>query len=430
MSETINIPLSNLVIDTENPRLSKPNVGQREAMRELAEDQQSKLLKLAEHIVDFGQNLSELPIVMATEDKLRYIVLEGNRRLTAIRALENPDFLSGAVFPSVLNGFRKLSPRYEENPIEEINCLLVKDREEARPWIELRHTGENEGAGIVRWDADESGRYRARTRSLEPHLQALEWLGKRGLLSEQTRKDVPTASLRRVLSTPVVREKLGIDIKKRTLHILGNESKVAKALMWVVNELASGRTKTENIYKKEDREEFAGRIPSPVSPTLPSAKPVAQKTARRAVAKPARPRDKLIPRDCVLNVSDPRIKQIEQELRALSIDSYTNAVSVLFRVFVELSCDDFISRNRIATNDMTKLGTKLSLVAEDLKNHKKLTAQQVKPVRRAATKDSFLAPSITLMHGYVHNQYIFPAPGDLRAYWDSLQPFLVAIWVT
>jgi hypothetical protein len=435
MAEPLVIPLSNLLIDVENPRLSTPNVGQREALRELAQDQQGKLVKLAQHIVNNGPNQSDLPIVMPFDDR-RYVVLEGNRRLAALRGLENPDSMVGALTQPLVTTLRRLSADYQQNPVESLNCLVVRDREEARPWIELRHTGENEGAGIVGWNANQTGRFRARTRTLEPHLQALDFLEAQGVLTPENRRKVPTASFKRLMSSPVLRGKVGVDVKDKQLQILGNERKVAKALLHVVNDLASGKVKTEHIYTKDDREKYANSLPSSVvvTPAAKGGRPAATKgttpaTPPRAPAvRLPRQRDKLIPRDCAMNIADPRIRRIEAELRNLSLEDYTNAVSVLFRVFIELSADAYIARIPLSTGVMANLATKIQDVANDLVARGQLTHEQARPVRRAAVRDSFLAPSITLLHGYVHNPHIFPAPGDLRAHWDSLQPFFIAIW--
>lgn len=92
MPESIAIKPADLLIDEENPRISQPNVGQHKAQQALAKHQERKLQILAKDIVQWGMDPSNMPIVMPFEDDLnRFVVLEGNRRLTALRALENPE---------------------------------------------------------------------------------------------------------------------------------------------------------------------------------------------------------------------------------------------------------------------------------------------------------------------------------------------------
>lgn len=440
MAEVLSLLPSNLLIDAENPRLPQPNEGQREALRAMASHQQKKLVTLAKDIIEYGLNPSDLPIVMPANDDLkRYFVLEGNRRLVALRALENPDVLVGALDATNLTELRKLSKKYQASPIDLVTCLSVKDKEEAQHWITLRHTGQNEGAGIVPWGSDEAGRFRARSGSKEIHTQALDFLEGRGNLTPSQRSEVPAATFKRLLGTPEVREKVGLDLEDGHLQVVGDEAKVAKALSFIVDALKSKKLKTKDIYSQEQRVAWAEKLPKSIvvkaqkkaGRSVTGSKKAGASTPAKSKNKkntPVRPRDYLIPRNCVLSISDARISKIEEELRSLSLDNHTNAVSVLCRVFLELSADAYIASKTVAATENDVLAKKFSAVADDLVARQKLTKQQAAPVRRACQKDSFLAPSISLMHQYVHNRHLFPAAGDLRAHWDSLQPFVVAMW--
>lgn len=439
MSETIQISPVDLLIDEQNPRISQPNAGQHKALQSLAALLQKKLQKLADHIVDNGINPADLPIVMPVKDDLkRYVVLEGNRRLAALRSLENPESVSGSVSPGVLTALRKLSRTYQSNPIEHISCVVMKDREEARPWIELRHTGENEGAGVVPWGHEESGRFRSRSGVFPIQTQALNFLEARGDLTLDARQRIPVTSLKRLIDTPEVRAKMGLEVEGGKLSMLASEKHVAKALMYVVNRLSTGKTKVTDIYTKDQRVDFANKLPADVVVThtlksgngVPISGGAGGKTAKSkssGAPKLGKKRDRLIPRDCTLNVTDVRVRQIEGELRRLSLSDYTNAVSIMFRVFIELSADCHIATAGLSTKD-EKLSTKLLAVTKDLISKNKLTAAQSAPVRQQCHKDSFLAPSTALMNEYVHNRFIIPAAGDLRTYWDNLQPFITAVW--
>lgn len=436
MPETITVAPSNLIIDTENPRIPRPNSAQNEAQRMLAENQKGKLLVLARDIVNWGLNPGDLPFVIPLKgDKNRYVVIEGNRRLTALRALENPDSFRGALDDKTIKALRVLSNKYLEDPIDWIDCIAFKDKTEARHWIELKHLGPCGGAGTVEWAPDEKGRYNERGDDIA--VQSLNFLEEHGHLAAERRAQVPVTTLRRLLNTPEIRSRIGIDREGSQLQVLGPPQKVAKALLHVIGDITKSNNKRKKVGEfltKKQREDYANSLPSSVivkpsknGPAL--AKPKAASAPKKAIPKkPSHKRDRLIPRDCVLAITGPRVRDIEIELRDLSLQNHPNAISVLFRVFMELSIDSQIKILKLSVTPHHKLRDKIQAIVKELIARKRLTVQESRPVLRACQKGSFLAPSIDLLHDYIHNENVFPSPGELRAHWSSLQAFFIAMW--
>ena len=436
----LDIPVANLVADSRNPRIAPTNEGNRETLRALAKIQGRKLQFLADDIKEHGLNPSELTVVMPLgDDANRYVVLDGNRRLTALLALENPEFLVDVVPSGTVTAIRRLSKEYQKSPIHDVPCVVFKDRIEANHWIELRHTGERSGAGQVHWGSDESDRFQMLVVGRHPNLatQALNFLESRGLVTPEQRTKAPS-TLTRTLSSREVRSKMGLEHSNKVLKAVGDPDGVAKALAYVVTEIAEGRLGVRNLYTKEQRTEFAETLPVEIVVAHTAKRGAgialddvpANKNGPRKARAPRQPKplDILIPHDCVLHVTIPRIRNIEGELRRLSLSGTPNAVAVLFRVFIELSVDEYITREGLQLSPDSHLRSKLQHVADDLSEHGKISSAEAGPVRRAATKDSFLSPSVTVMNHWIHNQHMFPTGSDLRSFWDGLQPFVTAVW--
>jgi hypothetical protein len=438
VADTLRLRPADLLVDPENPRLAKPNQGQHDTLKALWASDPDKLLALAADITEQGRlDPTNRLLVMPFNDNGRpcHLVLEGNRRLAAIKGLESPDMLQGAIPEGKLKELRQYGQVYQQQPIDEIDCVKVDKREDAYHWLELRHTGENDGAGIYKWGSQERENFLVRSGKAsrhKPHMQLLNFLERSKVLTAERRADVPATTLERMIDHPGIREKLGLETVGGELRLRGAEDKVAKAAMAVVDLLIDQKIKVKDVMHKKDRDAFAESLPA-VKAVRPAGKGIAADKAVVGTAKQARtkkvaaPRDRLIPPDCVMKTTG-RIALIENELRKLSLDQYSNAVAVLLRVFVELTVDDYIERNQLATKDDGNLRYKMEQVNKDLVGKKKLSQQQSRAVSAAISGNLVLAPSVTTMNGYVHNKHLHAGPADLRAAWDNLQSFATACW--
>lgn len=129
------LTLEQLTLDTINPRFVDEQDGQEQTIKHLFDT--AKIIELATNILKQGYFENEVPIVLAQNQK--YIVLEGNRRVCCLKALNNPHLTP----TKYTNKISQLLTRYEleaQNLPKSIRVLVVNTREEAAPHIARLHT--------------------------------------------------------------------------------------------------------------------------------------------------------------------------------------------------------------------------------------------------------------------------------------------------
>lgn len=449
MSE-IQLKIEDLVLDHDNPRITRAE-GQRQTLQKVVKEQKSKLVRLAESIVEHGLSpIERLMVMQVSEKPKRYIALEGNRRIATLKLLSNPAVMTGLEMPDGMQrAIEQLAKVFEPNRVEPIKCYEMPSREAGRYWIELRHNGEDEGRGVVGWKPIVAARYRKK----EPAIQAFEMVLEHGGFSEdeaeQLRNGFSLTTLRRLMESKDVREQIGLTVKDGQLLTTLPGAEVIKPLKKMVRDIADKKVGSRAFNKtgqmvdyvrgfgKADKPDLGKRVAERPIEGIAKAefgKGKAKSFPARKVHAPTE-RKSVVPKSCVLNVTDNRIAEIYYELRTLKLGEARNAISVLLRVFLELSVDQFCDKHGISLKAKAHSGgreywktldTKLAEVIEALvtmgvpKNH------FVAISRSLSVKTSPMY--IELFHLYVHDRFATPSPGDLTAAWDHAQPLFEKIW--
>lgn len=434
------ILLSSLLLDLENPRHDILG-NQREAYRFMLDDQGDKLINLANDIIQEGLNPSELPIVVPYEkDGTKFVVLEGNRRISALRILLDPKLSETTSNKTLITQFKKLSKDADGKIPSKLRCVVFKDRDSAVRWIRLKHTGENQGVGTVRWDATGIRRFNERFGKTSLSLQILEYVSENANLDEQTRNninDIAITNLDRLISDPYVRNFIGINIKGGQLNSNFPEKEILKPLVKIVSDLANKKIKVSDIYNKKGRINYIESFPKTASPTpnqiLKTPTGIFNNNVTFSSNAPKKmskmlplKRKKLIPTHLKLYINTPKTNEIYRELKLLDIEDFKNAVSILFRVFIEFSIDNFLDKNNIVYTN-TELIKKIQLVVKHMKTNSIMTPKELKPIMTCISNPNSLVSTNTL-NAYVHNKNFIPIPNDLKTTWDNLQPFIEKIW--
>jgi len=427
-------------------------------------DQKDKIFALAKDIAFNGLNPGEsLFVAQDAKNKGRYIVLEGNRRITALKILKNPEILEQTDFSSKKTEVQGWLGNNKVQPLpDKISCVIFDDPAESYSWIEKKHIGPGKGEGVVGWPAMAKANYAMFTggngRSERDIGAAILNYSKTLGIQGNSYEKFPITNLGRLFSDKRVQNTTGINFKNGefTSH---NEERAKKILERILVQIGNSQIKVGHIFRKEDREDYINSIlrecgfstqgklgiSEPTKPResmssglehIAIPKPLDETTNpshQEPIISPTRPSHKrttLIPETYSFSIPDGKINNIFIELKGLQLPRFRNAASILFRVFLELSVDCFLAKYQPSIKvDSRKLKDKITAVYDEFgKNDWGWSDKDIKGHKDCVSSSKNSIESPDNLHQYVHRTDYQALLKDLNTIWDNYEKFLKTIW--
>jgi hypothetical protein len=142
----------------------------------------------------------------------------------------------------------------------------------------------------------------------------------------------------------------------------------------------------------------------------------------------------VVPKSCKLNITNAKIEKIHGELKILQLSKHVHAISVLLRVFLEMSVDEYLVNKANSALKFTRNGhttdKKLAAKVQEVVGHLVANGADRKDFKGvlAALADEHHPFSIDTLHAYIHNRFFTPTERSLTTAWDNAQRFFEMIW--
>lgn len=457
--------VTSLLLDSQNPRIPELTTipTQRDIVAELVTH--DNVYELAKDIAEQGFFPTER--LVGIEDAVGETILEGNRRLAALKLLIAPELAP----EHDVKKFRSLSEKVSKATISKVKVVFAPSREAAAPLIVNRHTR----LGIHRWQPAQQAKY---MRTLIRADMSIDEVAKQfGVSKGELIKNLKTDSMYQVacaLDLPeaiagIVRNprQFNSSVLERlvqssdAMSFLGIEfgengsirgkidpNEFKKAFGRMVTDIATGQQDTRTLNKNSDIEGYLKRFGSDApnkklkgsftsalllgKAAEPSADVKPTKTAKGGTKKP---QASLIPPGVKCHLDSPRINDVFRELRQLSVHQFPNATGALFRIFFEMVIGNYLEKTKKIQPllEKAKKGGKGDDWAPTARQMLNAVLQDpeisLHPlVRKGLNKmvsDDDHPLSLDKMDQFVHNSYIAPSDPELRKFWHLLQSLII-----
>lgn len=449
MNELVALKVLDIYLDPLNPRHEELST-QEQIISHLVKKE--KVKNLAKDIARNGTSPIEL-LAVIREKTGQYTAVEGNRRLCALTLLNDPSRAPGH---KEIESFKKISDENKENIPKKINCIIFKNRKDADLWIERRHKGAQDGVGAREWDSQQKTRHNVRksnpdTNSLAAGL--IDYAVASGFISKENKEKILTTASR-YLGNPHFRSTLGIVSGRSDSEIVINVTfeEFDRVISRFCKDLTNKQSGVNSRTNRADWEAYAEKLVTQgIAPTQkvekrklsdkskypkdakpnPTGKPLIDggpspitdaPTPTRGTKNPNK-RMYIVPSGFNPSISDKIIRRVMGEMKAVCIDDYPLAVSLLTRAFLENLYSQFheTKASYITAETHVVLGKVIAIIEKDTS----ITTKEKKALgalkRVQSNTNNVLNPKTLGANAHASH---YPNPTELKTEWDNISAIL------
>ncbi len=393
--------ISEIDLDEKNPRL-EPTNSQREAINMLMADQKDKLMKLINHISINGLNPTARILVFKEHGKI--IDGDGNRRVAAIKIAHTPEILDDQGLIKTVKSINIQNFPYE------IDCVIFESRKDAEIWIKLNHNGQGGGEGTIPWSSKAKDRFNNEksigTQLIEQYVEKID------------QSSYQKTTMDRFFGNKFIKKKLNLKITDGKVDFDVVNVRIAKILIENLKNV-----KVSEVYDNEKIKIFyhdnlnnLDELDEGKKNNVNENPPVKSRPTTKS-------RNGVVAKDFKLMIHCEKTNNILNELKVLDVSNFPNASACLLRVFLELSTDYYLCKEKIDFNKEMKLSGRIKLVLDKInlsKDEKKVLSSII------SNKDNPVNTNI--LNSYVHNRHHHPEASSLKTGFDNLKPLFIKIY--
>ena len=457
--------VNSLHLDPKNPRLGRESLSRapREIIQYLFEH--DKALEIADSISTRGYFSNEPLLAIRENDRL--VVVEGNRRLAALKALREPGLLEGSVERQVERFSRRIA-----NPqsIVKVPVTIAPSRKATDRLIAGRHIG----TPVLAWQAENRASFildkleegytndelhdqlgftlpdiqKARQiRAIADMARSLDLSDEVKAKIENPRAKLFT-TLERVIESSVGRKYLLIEPDPdHGLRGTTTKNEFIRGFTKLVTDVVLGNESSRSLNTNDNIESYFKRwkleeLPSQKQGSFVPAEIIAGRSVASSRSVPGQPSRQgktrqlsktVIPKSFKVRYGDDRLVEIREELVKLRREDFPNAGAVLLRVFLEIAILDYLERtgdlkvmkDRLESKGRLRQGipTMKDLRVEIVRIAKsKLPEAEANRVEKALRNDPAAPFGLDDLHSFVHQGKEFPGDRDILQFWARTEP--------